>query len=225
MTTTQRQRPQRPSAPAPNPASRGLILVVVAVVLGAILLIKGGGIGFDQSGEDLTIESEGDTPTEQTTTTTTQAAPSTSVAPAELTVVALNGAGINGYAASAQQFLSVAGYTSTTAATAATQATTTTIYYAPGYEADAMAIASLLGLDAGAVQPLPEGTQLARTATDVPADVDVVVLLGPDVQNLLQTSGAGTTTTVAGSTSNGTNSSTSNSSSSSGSSNTTTTAG
>lgn len=198
MTTTQRPRPQRPSAPAPNPASRGVILVAVAVVLGAILLIKGGGIGFDQTGEELTIDAgSGDSAAEVTTTTTT-AAPSTSVAPAELTIVALNGAGINGYAASAQQFLSVAGYSSTTAATAATQTQSTIIYFAPGFEADAMAVAGLLGLDATAVQPLPEGTQLARDPADVPADTDVVVLLGPDVQNVIGDSTA-TTTTVAGS--------------------------
>lgn len=208
MTTTQRPRPQRPSAPAPNPASRGLILVAIAVVLGAILLIKGGGIGFDPSGEELTIDTGGDTPAAESTTTTTEAAPSTSVPPASLKVVALNGAGINGYAASAQQYLSVAGYTSTTAATAATQATTTTVYYAPGFEADAFAVAELLGLDAAAVQPLPEGTQLARDAADVPADANVVVVLGPDVQNLLESSGATTTTTVAGAATSGSSGST-----------------
>lgn len=201
MTTTQRPRPQRPTAPAPNPASRGLILVAVAVVLGAILLIKGGGIGFERTDEELTIDGSGDAPTAQSSTTTsTTAAPSTSVPPASLTVVALNGAGINGFAASAQQFLSVAGYTSTTAATAATQTQTSVVYYAPGYEADAFAVAGLLGLEASAVQPLPQGTQLARDAADVPADTDVVVVLGPDVQNVLESSGAGasTSTTVAG---------------------------
>lgn len=223
MTTTQRQRPQRPAPPAPNPASRGVILVAVAVVLGAILLIKGGGIGFDRGDEELTIDSGGDTPAAEATTTTTTAAPSTSVPPASLTVVALNGAGINGYAASAQQFLNVAGYTSTTAATAATQSATTIVYFAPGFEADAMAVAELFGLPATSVQPIPEGTQLAREAADVPADTDVVVLLGPDVQNRLESSGASaTTTTVAGSGSSGSGSS---GSSGSGTATTTTTTG
>jgi hypothetical protein len=219
MTTTQRPRPQRPAPPAPNPASRGVILVAVAVVLGAILLIKGGGIGFDQTDQELTIDAGGDTPAAESTTTTTAPAPSTSVAPASLKVVALNGAGINGYAGSAQQFLSVAGYTSTTAATAATQTTSTIVYYAPGYEADALAVAELFGLDATSVQPIPDGTQLARDAADLPTDTNVVVLLGPDVQNRLESSGASssTTTTVAGATSSG--------SGSSGSSTTTTTTG
>ncbi len=205
MTTTQRPRPQRPSAPAPNPVTRGTILVVVAVVLGAVLLIKGGGVGFDQSDTSLEIESDSGSSTQSTTTTTTEPPPATSVAPASLKVVVLNGAGVNGYAASGQQFLSVAGgYTGATAATAATQVQTTTVYYAPGYEADAAAIAQLLGLDDAAVQPLPEGTQLARNPADLPADTNVVVLLGPDVQNVLQSSGtSATTTTTAGTTSSG----------------------
>ena len=60
------------------------------------------------------------------------------------------------------------------------------------------------------MQPIPEGTQLARDAADVPADTNVVVLLGPDVQNRLESSGASssTTTTVAGSSSSGAASST-----------------
>ncbi len=201
MTTTQRPRPQRPSAPAPNPVTRGTILVLVAVALGAVLLIKGGGVGFDKADTSLSIESDGGSSTDATTTTTTEPPPATSVAPSALKVVVLNGAGINGYAASAQQFLGVAGgYTGATAATAATQVQTTSVYYAPGYEADAAAIAKLLGLDESAAQPLPEGTQLARNAADVPTDTNVVVVLGPDVQNVLASSGAtdASATTVAG---------------------------
>lgn len=227
MTTTQRPRPQRPSAPAPNPATRGTILVLVAVVLGAILLIKGGGVGFDDADTSLSIESDGGSQTDATTTTTTEPPPATSVAPAALKVVVLNGAGINGYAASAQQFLSVAGgYTAATAATAATQVQTTSVYYAPGYEADAAAIGKLLGLDESAVQPLPEGTQLARNSADLPTDTNVVVVLGPDVQNVLQSSGAsGVTTTTASGGGATTTSSASGSGSGSGSSGTTTSAG
>lgn len=198
MTTTQRPRPQRPSAPAPNPASRGLILVAVAVVLGVILLVKGGGVGFEGSDEDLTIDADSsgeEAPVEEeSATTTTAATPVTSVAPAALTIVALNGAGINGYAGASQQFLSVAGYTSTTAATAATQTAETIVYYAPGFEVDAATVAALFGLDLTAVQPLPEGTQLAQNPAELPAGTNVVVWLGPDVQNVVE--GAGTTTTL-----------------------------
>ena len=200
MTTTQRPRPQRPSAPAPNPASRGLILVAVAVVLGAILLIKGGGIGFETDDTDVQLNQSDNTAAPvESTTTTTEATSSTSVPPASLKVVALNGAGVNGYAGQAQQFLSVAGYTATTAATSATPAETTVVYYAPGFEADAAAIAGLLGLEPTAVQPLPEDTQLAREAANFPADTNVAVVLALDVQNTIEGSAAAveTTTTTA----------------------------
>ena len=202
MTTTQRPRQQRPSAPAPNPATRGLILVAVAVVLGAILLIKGGGVGFDEPSDDLQIDASGDEATASTTTTTEPAAPSTSVAPTALKVVALNGAGFNGYAGKAQQFLSVAGYTSTTAITAAAQVPTTTVYYAPGFEADAAAIASLFGLPETSVQAMPTPpNSLAKDAAEFPADTNVAVVLGPDVQGTVDKgAGGATTTTIAGDT-------------------------
>lgn len=197
MTTTQRPRPQRPAPQAPNPASRGLILVAIAVVLGAILLIKGGGIGFDETSNDLEIES-GDTETPVAETTTTEAAtPSTSVPPAALKVVALNGAGINGYAGKAQQFLSVAGYTSTTPITAAQQAPTTVVYFAPGFQADAEQVAALFGLPPTAVQAMPTpGSTLAKTPSEFPADTNVAVVLGPDVEGTVGGAAAGTTTST-----------------------------
>jgi len=201
MTTTQRPRPQRPSAPAPNPASRGLILVAVAIVLGAILLTKGGGIGFETDDTDVQLEqTENGAPPAEATTTTAEATPATSVPPASLKVVALNAAGVNGFAGQAQQFLSVAGYTTTTAATAATPAEITAVYFAPGFEADAAAIAGLFGLEPTVVQPLPEGTQLAREAANFPAETNVAVVLGPDVQNTIggAATAAATTTTVPG---------------------------
>ncbi len=200
MTTTQRPRQQRPSPQAPNPATRGLILVAVAVVLGAILLVKGGGVGFDEPSNDLEIDASGQDAATTTTTTEAPSTPSTSVAPTELNVVALNGAGINGYAAKAQQFLGVAGYTKTTPVTAATPVTTTAVYYAPGFEADAAAIAGLFSLQPTAIQAMPTpGNSLAKDPAEFPADTNVAVVLGPDVQNIVEGAGGGdTTTTVAG---------------------------
>ena len=223
MTTTQRPRPPRQAAPGPNPASRGLILVIVAVVLGAILLIKGGGVGFETDAKDVQIGTGGDT-TPAETTLPPSTLPSTSVTPAALRIVVLNGAGIDGYAATAANYLSLAGYPTTTAQTAGAQVQTTTVYYAPGLEGDAQAIAELLSI--GAVQPTPEGTVLGKAATDVPADTNIVVVLGPDVEGIIDPSGgAGATTTVAGSTATTTAGGSSGSTIPAGGSQTTTTAG
>ena len=115
---------------------------------------------------------------------------------AGLMVATENGAGVNGYAAAAKNFFGLAGYPNATADTAAAQVQTTTVYYAPGYEGDAQAIATLLSI--AAPQPLPVGTNLGKTAEVTPADTGVVVVLGPDVQGIITPAGAGTTTTVAG---------------------------
>jgi len=199
-------------------------LVGVAVALGFILLLKGGGVGFQTDSQDVKIGegSNKTTTTEPAVPTTTT--PSTSVAPATLKVVVLNGAGLSGYAATAANFLGLAGYPNIAAKTAAAQVQTTTVYYAPGYEGDAKAIAKLLSI--GAVQPLPTGTVLGKVATDVPTDTNVVIVLGPDVKGIIAPAGA-STTTVAGSSSSGSSSSGSSSSgsSSSGNSTVTTTAG
>jgi hypothetical protein len=190
-----------------------LILVGVAVALGFILLLKGGGVGFQTDSQDVEIGegSNKTTTTEPAVPTTTT--PSTSVAPETLKVVVLNGAGKSGYAATAANFLGLAGYPNISAKTAAAQVQTTTVYYAPGYEGDAKAIAKLLSI--GAVQPIPTGTVLGKVATDVGADTNVVIVLGPDVEGIITPAGA-STTTVAGSSSG---------SSSSGNSTVTTTAG
>ena len=194
-------------------------MVGVAVALGFILLLKGGGVGFQTDSQDVKIGegSNKTTTTEPAVPTTTT--PSTSVAPATLKVVVLNGAGLSGYAATAANFLGLAGYPNIAAKTAAAQVQTTTVYYAPGYEGDAKAIAKLRSI--GAVQPLPTGTVLGKVATDVPTDTNVVIVLGPDVEGIITPAGA-TTTTVAGSSSSGSSSS---GSSSSGNSTVTTTAG
>ena len=175
-------------------------MVGVAVALGFILLIKGGGVGFQTDSQDVKIGegSNKTTTTEPAVPTTTT--PSTSVAPATLKVVVLNGAGLSGFAAAAANFLGLAGYPNIAAKTAAAQVQTTTVYYAPGYEGDAKAIAKLLSI--GAVKPLPTGTVLGKVATDVPTDTNVVIVLGPDVEGIITPAGA-STTTVAGSSSSG----------------------
>jgi hypothetical protein len=193
MTTTQRPRPPRQAPPGPNPASRGLILVVVAVLLGAILLFKGGGIGSQTDATDIEIGSGGGGGGETTESTiTAPTTPSSSVAPAALQVVVLNAAGENGFAAKGAAFLNLAGYPNVGAETAAAPATTTTVYFAPGYEGDAQAIAGLLSV--GTVQPLPDPATLGKAAADVPPTTNVVVALGPDVKPVIDAATTPTTT-------------------------------
>ncbi|MCB1256253.1 MAG: LytR C-terminal domain-containing protein [Microthrixaceae bacterium] len=178
---------------APPSEFLGLVLVAVAVALGIILLVKGGGIGFDNDSKNVAIgDKDKNVPTESSTTTTP--AVSTSVPAAQLKVAVLNGAGKSGFAAAGANFLSLAGYPTVTAGNSATQVATSSVYFAPGYENDAAAVAKVLSI--GEVKAIP-ATALGRSAADVPDGTAVVVVLGPDVDAII--SASNTTTTAAGS--------------------------
>jgi hypothetical protein len=186
MTSTQRQRSPRRDAPAPNPAPRGVILVVVGVVLAVILLAKGGGVGFESDRTDVEIGG-----TDRTTTTTE--APTTTVPvrePETVRVVVANGSSVSGLAGRTAQFLAQSRYTTSNATDASQPATQTVVYFAPGFEANARALAELLQLSEDRVQALP-----GQVGEDQPPDTGVVVLLGPDVPAPV---GGTTATTAAG---------------------------
>jgi hypothetical protein len=187
MTTTERPRQRSGPTPGPNPASRGLILVVVGVVLGAILLLRGGGVGFDDDSTGVEIESGS-----EVTTTTVPPETTAPVAqpPAAVKVVVANGSGVSGLAAKGSQLLARSGYTASSATDALQPATASVVYFAPGFEANAASIAELVGLPADRVQPV--AGQVGKVQ---PADAGVVVLLAPDAQPAI----TGSTTTVAGS--------------------------
>lgn len=162
----------------------GIILVVVAVVLGVILLVKGGGIGFDDDSKNVAIGKDDNQPAEETTTTTTPQSV-TSVPAAELKIAVLNAAGKAGFAALGSNFLSVAGYPAVTAGNAAGQEATSAVYFAPGFEADAKAVATVLSI--GEVSEIPT-TPLGKSAEDVPEGTAVVVVLGPDAEPVISAS-------------------------------------
>lgn len=189
-----REPQRRGSASGADPAARGLILVVVAVVLGAILLAAGGTVGFDSDEKGVDIGDGGADVTDTTapdevTTETTEAAPVT-VAPSEVLVVAANGAGISGLAGETTTYLATQGYSNSTATDATAEVSATVVYYAEGFEPNAAAIAALFSLPPEQVQPLPA----EPVADDQPAEAAVVVVVGPDAQALVSGDAAATTT-------------------------------
>ena len=197
MATAQRPRTPRrsPSASSgPDPASLGLILVLVALVFGAILLYRGGPIGFHADGEGVEIGAgnKGDDK-EQTDegkkVTSTTVAPPTTVAPAEVTVVVANGAGVSGLAKRGKEFLAAQGYSNPANAASdatATDIAITSVYFAPGLDGNAQAVAAAFGLPGTAVQALPTGAALAE---DQPADAGLIVVLGTDAVAALDAAG------------------------------------
>lgn len=193
MASPQRSKQRRSAPSGPDPAARGIILVVVAVVLGAILLAAGGSVGFDQDDASVDI-GEGGGGGDGTTETTAPAETTTSapvtVAPSEVAVVAANGAGISGLAGETATFLATQGYNNTSATDAINDSAQTVVYYVDGFQPNAAAIAATLGIPASQVQPLPA----EPVASDQPEGTAVVVLIGPDAQAVV----SGSTTTAPG---------------------------
>ena len=215
MTATDRPRtPQRSGPPTgPSPAARGLILVGVGVVLGLILLVRAGGVGFQSGDEGVKIN------TDEAAVTTTSSAPTTTVpttdkAPQQVKVVVANGSPVSGLAGKTTAFLAQNGYSNSTATDAQSQVSVTTVYYSPGFEASAKALARILGLNSSQVQALPNGAELAKNQ---PSDAGVVVIAGPEIATIVGASSSTSGSGSSGSGSSGSSGSGSTGSSSSGS--------
>ncbi|MBK9180287.1 MAG: LytR C-terminal domain-containing protein [Acidimicrobiales bacterium] len=164
--------------PLAGGAARGIALLVVAVLLGFLLLraaFDGGG-GGSASGDDV----DRTTTTAEPDTTDTTEAPTTTLAeprpPNEVKVLVANGSGTQGAAARTGDALTALGYTVVGATNAPANVATTSIYYAQGYNADALAIATALGAPEGAVSLMPNPPPIPDLA-----GANVLIVLGPDL--------------------------------------------
>lgn len=176
MTQTNRGRPP---APATSTATRGMILVVVAFLVGLMLLWKGGGDASEGAASDANLPDvtapEG---TDEVPADDGEAPPSTAVAPGELQVMVANGAGVRGLAGDVAGRLQNVGFPNTTAVDATQQVTATQIYFVEGLENDAVVIAGGLGFAADRVAPMPGAPPVTSLAEN-----QVLVVLGPDAQS------------------------------------------
>ncbi|MEO7555553.1 MAG: LytR C-terminal domain-containing protein [Acidimicrobiales bacterium] len=174
--TAPRRRRAAPAPPAPsNAAIKGLILVAMAVLLGAGLLLKsfddGGPFTVTPTGPAVTSTTVGGGPT---TATTTEVAHD----PATVKVLVLNGVDKDkAIAGPAAQTLKSANYTTLAPSDAPITVTSSAVYYLVGYGADATAIAAALGIPATAVAPVPN--PVPPSVGDV-KEANVVVVVGPD---------------------------------------------
>lgn len=180
--------PERPASGL-DANARGIIVLAVAVAVGLGLLFNAGagadesassssipGPTVDVGGSTTTTGATGSTDTTAAGDSTTTSGPDSGEArPAgEVSVVVLNGSDKDNAAAANSETIGTAGYTMGTPAGATTDlAGNTIVYYAEGYEADATAVAAVLGKAADAVQPKPED-DLGPGASDA----NVVVVLG-----------------------------------------------
>lgn len=172
--------------------ARGLVLIIVAVLLGVVLLNATdepfttvddrSATGSDRDRDDPAVDEESDDVgglddddvTTDTTATTDASAPRP---PGEVTVLVANGSGVAGAAARFTEQVAASGYVTAEPANmrGGARADASVVYYTEGYEAEAAALAATLS-PVPVVEPLPE-----------PAPVDdlrgaaVLLVLGPDL--------------------------------------------
>jgi hypothetical protein len=174
----------RPTGPDAT-AARGIALVALAMIVGVFLLLKGfdseGTLVDGDTGQPVTTE-DGQNGDDGESPTTDGGGPDVSVLtpttrpPADVSVLVANGSGVARAAAGVSDQLQPLGYVMLDP-TNGSDTSTTLVYYVEGYQADAEAIATRLGVDVTNVAPMPE--PLPGDIVGV-ADAKVLVHLGPD---------------------------------------------
>lgn len=168
-------------------AARGVLVVAVAAILGALILKN----GFDSSA---TINTGGGSSATTTTTvasTTTTVPPTTTVNKASFTVLVANASGTSGAAKRLSDKMAADGYTMAEPATATVKVDTSKVYFLSGYDAAAATVAAYLNL--GAPEPMPD----PKPVQDL-GQAQVLVLEGRDIAASAATVQSTTTTAAPG---------------------------
>lgn len=182
----------RPGGGRPSPSSTaradadrqrivGLVIIVIAVLIGVLLVFRGlsdtpGDLGEAGGGGPVvtttTVDRDAPPPTGDAESTTV---PDAAPAPADVVVVVANGSGISGLAARTGGTLAGLGYQVLEPANVNEGQINSVVYYVAGSEPAAVEVAAALNLPATAVQPMPTPTPVADLGTAV-----VLVVLGSD---------------------------------------------
>lgn len=168
--------------------ARGVVLIIVAVLLGVVLLNATDEpftTTADRAAPDRTsaeddgatigdsLPDEGSAPTDTTVTTAAPAARP----PGEVTVLVVNGSGVSGIAAAFTERVGTSGYLTAAPSnlSGGGRVPASAVYYTDGFEAEAQALAATLS-PVPQVAPLPEPAPVddLRAAT-------VLLVVGPDL--------------------------------------------
>ena len=181
-------------------AGRAIVLVIVAVALGALLLARGfdgaddtsasgNGDNAEQASPDPDEGDNGDEPTGEeqststTTTTTTTVPPIVTHLPGQVKVAVANGTGERGRASRTTGVLNAGGYVTAAKNTEQDRVSESVIYYRPGYGDDAKAVASALGAPADLLTPAPSTIMTLIRNPETPLDLEtfnIFVVVGTD---------------------------------------------
>lgn len=168
---------------------RAVLLIVAALIVGILVLHRGSSAptALAVSGAtSTTVKASGSHGT--TTTTPTTAALRN---PQDIKVLVANGTDTRGAASLFSDRLHKAGYNTLASTNTTTPAATSTVFYAPGYDREAAVVATQLGLQPSAVQPLPQQAPVAQLH-----DAQILVVVGPDLSSSTPATTSGTTATT-----------------------------
>ncbi len=189
--------PQHAQSSGGGSAGRAIVLVIVAVALGAFLLAR----GFDDSddiaeasppeaseetptnGDPDAPETGGTTSTSTTTTTTTTAPPVVTHPPGDVKVAVMNGTGVRGRAGRTADTLNATGFVTAPKNTQKDRVEGSVIYYRPGYGDDAKAVASVLGAPPDIITPAPATIMTLIRNPESPANLEefnIFAVIGAD---------------------------------------------
>lgn len=152
-------------------------LLAAAVVIGILLLNAAddapkGRVTAGRDTTDTTVAVSEETTTTAPAVTTTTAALR---APKDVKVVSANGTDVKGVARKATDALRAAGFNVLAPVDFGKSVTSSNVYFAPGFEREAQAVASLLGLGPDVVTALPTPPPIADGR-----GANVVVIVGPE---------------------------------------------
>jgi hypothetical protein len=172
---------------------RGIVLLAIAMVIGIVLL---NATDAEPPGAQVTTKPSGSSSSSGgggSSGTTTTVAPTTTLpthAPRDVKVIVANASSVKGAGAKASDALKPPGY-NVLAPANATAVNESAVYFVPGYDRDAAALAAALQFPATAVKPMPNPPPLADSK-----GANVVVILGGDQAPRFASTTAATTTTA-----------------------------
>ena len=178
MTATGRHAtPSQPVALPPNAMARGVAVVIVAVIAGFVLYKA---TIADSSGDVASVSTSATTipAIDPNATPATVVAATPERAPAEVKVVAVNAAAVNGVAGKATTLLVSLGYNPLTPTTSATQFDSSRIYYQPGFDREALSLAATLGLLPEQVEAMPATPPIEVAVLQ---DAGLLLVVAPDL--------------------------------------------
>ena len=179
---------------------RGVVLVLIAVAIGAFLLRSGfdntsnGGaqttVGDNDAAEAQNPEDdeggavdpagEGNGDPADPATETTAPPPLPTREPSQVKVAAVNGTGTAGLAGRTADLMGVHGYVTGAKNAASVPMAVSVIYYRAGFSEDAKAVATHLRAPADIIAPAPEDVLSLIANADEVADFNIFVIVGAD---------------------------------------------